>query len=96
MSHRKRDSHVEKQVGDFLDCYFYPKIVKDFIRYTDKDNQLIGMDVCFSIDNYKKLIVDEKAASHYINQDIPTFALIEDEIDFKKFDNPGKWRKIRF
>ena len=24
------------------------------------------------------------------------FALIEDEIDFKKFDNPGKWRKIRF
>lgn len=74
MSHRKRDSHVEKQVGDFLDCYFYPKIVRDFTRYTDKVNQLIGMDVCFSIDNYKKLIVDEKAASHYINQDIPTFA----------------------
>ena len=24
------------------------------------------------------------------------FALIEDQIDFKKFDNPGKWRKIRF
>ena len=24
------------------------------------------------------------------------FALLEDDIDFQKFDNPGKWRKIRF
>ena len=24
------------------------------------------------------------------------FALLEDKIDFKKFDNPGRWRKIRF
>ena len=73
MSHRKRDSHVEKQVSDFLDCYFCPKIVKNFSRYHDKTNQLNGIDV-FSIDNHKKLIVDEKAASHYINKDIPTFA----------------------
>lgn len=74
MSHRKRDTDVEKQVGDFMDCYFYPKIVKDFSRYNDKTNQLNGIDVVFSIDNHKKLIVDEKAATHYINKDIPTFA----------------------
>ena len=24
------------------------------------------------------------------------FALLADDIDFQKFDNPGKWRKIRF
>lgn len=24
------------------------------------------------------------------------FALLEDKIDFQKFDNPGNWRKIRF
>ena len=62
MSHRKRDSNVEKQVGDFLDCYFYPKIVKDFTRYTDKENQLIGKDVSFSLGDFKHLIIDEKVA----------------------------------
>ena len=74
MSHRNRDSDVEKQVGDFLDSYFYPKIVQDFNRYTDKPNQLIGKDVSFSFGDLKHLIVDEKAATHYINKDIPTFA----------------------
>ena len=73
MSHRKRDSNVEKQVGDFLDCYFYPKIVKDFTRYTDKENQLIERMLFFTGD-FKYLIIDEKAATHYINKDIPTFA----------------------
>ena len=24
------------------------------------------------------------------------FALLEDEIDYKKFENPGNWKKIRF
>ena len=24
------------------------------------------------------------------------FALLEDKVDFQNFDNPGKWRKIRF
>jgi len=79
MSYRNRDSNVEKEISKFLDCYFYPKTVKDFIRYHDKANQLLGMDVSFSIENYNQIIVDEKAATHYINKDIPTFAF---EISF--------------
>jgi len=74
MSYRNRDSNVEKEISKFLDYYFYPKTVKDFIRYHDKTNQLLGKDVSFSIENYNQIIVDEKAATHYINKDIPTFA----------------------
>jgi hypothetical protein len=40
---------------------------------------LKGKDVTFSIGELKKIIVDEKAQSHYINKNLPTFAF---ELDF--------------
>jgi len=45
MSYRNRDSNVEKEISKFLDYYFYLKTFKDFIRYQDKTNQLLGKDV---------------------------------------------------
>jgi len=71
---RKADSSDEQEVGKFLDKYFYPKYTCDFIRYGDKGHQLMGIDVMFSYKDLKNILVDEKAATHYINKDIPTFA----------------------
>ena len=74
MSYRKRDSKVEKEISSFLDTYFYPKIVNNFNRYSSKEDQLSGKDVSFSYMRLSKLVVDEKAATHYINKNIRTFA----------------------
>ncbi|MAZ54442.1 MAG: hypothetical protein CMP55_01375 [Flavobacteriales bacterium] len=74
MSYRKRDSKVEKEISSFLDTYFYPKIVNNFNRYSSKEDQLSGKDVSFSYMRLNKLVVDEKAATHYINKNIRTFA----------------------
>ena len=74
MSFRVRDSQVEKEISYYLDIYFYPKKVKDFLRYNSKEEQLAGKDVSFTFLNTGSIIVDEKAASHYINKNIPTFA----------------------
>ena len=80
MSYRQRDSTVEKEIGKFLDIYFYPKISKDFKRFENKENQLAGIDIQFTLSETGTIIVDEKAATHYINKDIPTFAF---ELSFK-------------
>ena len=74
MSYRKRDSKVEEELSKFLDKYLYSAITKDLVRYSDKSDQLLGKDVSFSLENMGNMIVDEKAATHYINKDIPTFA----------------------
>lgn len=80
MSYRQRDSSVEKEIGKFLDRYFYPKISKEFRRFENKEDQLAGIDVQFTLPEKESIIVDEKAATHYINKDIPTFAF---ELSFK-------------
>lgn len=76
MSLRFRDSNVENEIAMFLDEYFYPQNVTDFRRFTDKNNQLNGIDVRFSIPELGlvDIIVDEKAQTHYVNKDLPTFA----------------------
>jgi hypothetical protein len=74
MSYRARDSQVEQEISAFLDSYFYPKKANDFVRYNSKEDQLAGKDVSFSMSNAGSIIVDEKAATHYINKNIPTFA----------------------
>ncbi len=80
MSYRNRDSNVEKEIAKFLDAFFYPKIAKDFKRFNNKEDQLAGIDVQFTLPEKGLIIVDEKAATHYINKDIPTFAF---ELSFK-------------
>lgn len=69
------DLTAEKEVSKFLDRYFYgTKMVKDFHRYTSKDEQLKGKDVKFTFGRFKEIIVDEKSQGHYVNKDLPTFA----------------------
>ena len=83
MTLRKQDSQSELAVAGFLDTYFYPKFVSNFQRHTDVSSQLKGIDVVF---DYKqsRFVVDEKAAVHYVNKDLPTFAF---ELDFVGRDN---------
>ena len=49
-------------------------MVKDFHRYTSKDEQMKGKDVKFTFGKFKEIIVDEKSQGHYVNKDLPTFA----------------------
>lgn len=69
------DFTAEKEVSKFLDKYFYRTVmVKDFHRYTSKDEQMKGKDVKFTFGKFKEIIVDEKSQGHYVNKDLPTFA----------------------
>ncbi|MEM6318818.1 MAG: hypothetical protein AAF960_14195 [Bacteroidota bacterium] len=75
---RKQDAQSEKAVAAFLDRYFYPAHVTDFQRIENKTTQLKGVDVCFNYGE-KRMLVDEKAAVHYVNKNLPTFAF---ELEF--------------
>ena len=79
MSLRSRDNQSEKAVAQFLDENFYPVMVKNFERFGDTETQLNGIDVRFDLHSDKNLLVDEKAAAHFVNKAIPTFAF---ELDF--------------
>lgn len=79
-SFRAYDSNAEKEIAKFLDKNLYSKAeFSDFIRFIDRDNQLKGKDVSFSLGELKNIIVDEKAQIYYVNKNLPTFAF---EIDF--------------
>jgi len=80
MSLRIQDSKAEFEVSKFLDKYFYPKFYPNRERVSDKVNQLNGIDVIIDIPEIGKVAVDEKAAVHYVNKGIPTFAF---EVDFR-------------
>jgi len=83
MTLRRQDSQAELAVAGFLDKHFYFKYASDFQRCQDLSSQLKGIDVVF---NYKgnRFVVDEKAAVHYVNKNLPTFAF---ELDFIGRDN---------
>ena len=86
MTFRQRDSTVEKEIAKFMDEKFYLNNVQDFKRFENKEEQLKGMDVSFTLDDFKNIIVDEKAQTHYINKNLPTFAF---EISFLR--TSGDW-----
>jgi hypothetical protein len=79
MSLRVSDSLAEKQISIFLDKYFYPKYYPRYQRVTELDLQLKGIDTILDISG-TSLLCDEKAAIHYVNRGLPTFAF---EIDFR-------------
>lgn len=83
MSHRQRDSNVEKEIADFLDEFFYPKTTSFASRFEEKEDQLKGKDILIKTSKTGRIIVDEKAATHYINKDIPTFAF---ELSFCRYN----------
>ena len=80
MSLRIQDSKAENEVSKFLDKYFYPKFYNNNERVFDKSNQLNGIDIIVDIPEIGRVNVDEKAAVHYVNKGIPTFAF---EVDFR-------------
>ncbi|MFI3546235.1 hypothetical protein V5G65_09115 [Mammaliicoccus sciuri] len=81
----------EKIIGGFLDKYFYPIIeekynsnIKSITRNFNVAKQHKGIDVILEVEKGYKLNIDEKAATEYLNKNIPTFAL---EISFLKDKN---------
>ena len=72
----------------FLDLYFYPNIRSDWKREEEREAQLLDVDVTLETD-IGSIAVDEKAAVHYVNKDLPAFAF---EINYyKKGDLVGGW-----
>ena len=71
---RQRDSSVEKEISFFLDEKFYPSIGAKIVRHLDLETQMQGVDINLSYKDLHDVPVDEKAMSHYINKNIPTFA----------------------
>ena len=72
------DSIAERALGDFLDEHFYEALHRqdaafEYERVRDRSRQLRGMDVIVDYhDNH--IVIDEKAALHWINQDLRTFS----------------------
>lgn len=77
---RSMDNASEAQVAKFLDKNFYPKHTSNFKRFYDIETQMSGVDVQFDHQDLSGILVDEKASTHYVNRNIPTFAF---ELDFK-------------
>lgn len=77
-SYRTRDMHVERVIAQYLDEHLYND--GRFTRHdrTDaRDEQLLGSDIIISVPSLgiENAVVDEKAITHYMTRQIPTFAL---------------------
>lgn len=81
---RSRDMSVEREIAKFLDEKLYSNlsIFSKTERTDNIVNQLSGSDIIITIPKLGivNAIVDEKAATHYINKNLPTFAF---ELSFK-------------
>jgi hypothetical protein len=85
---RNIDIAADAAIGQYLDKYFYPKYTRNFVRYHDVEHQMQGIDVRFDLGGSQNMLVDEKALTHYINQDLPTFAF---EIAFLRGSGELTW-----
>lgn len=79
MTLRIEDNESERAVAEFLDANFYPDMVQNMQRIKEAEMQIKGVDVIFDKGDIQRALVDEKAAAHFVNKDIPTFAF---ELDF--------------
>lgn len=70
---RKSDESGEKEVGKFLDHYFYPVFTENLQRINNSVLQVKGIDTLFHYQG-NEVICDEKTALHYINVPLSTFA----------------------
>ncbi len=70
---RKEDEKCSDIVSDFLDEHFYSKC-ETIERVNDKNRQIKGIDVIFTLDG-KKFICDEKSAIRYVNKKLKTFSM---------------------
>jgi hypothetical protein len=77
-SFRRKDSSDEKALQPFLDAV-YVDMGLDFCREERKEQQLAGIDVIIRF-RHKEYFIDEKAATHYVNKGLNTFAF---ELNFR-------------
>ena len=75
---RSKDSSDEKALQPFLDAV-YSHLGFDFLREERKEQQLSGIDVTIRFKD-KEYFIDEKAAVHYVNRGLNTFAF---ELNFQ-------------
>ncbi len=79
-AHRKEDHSAENELALFMDKFLYERFptggaFSSIRRVQDKEEQLNGVDVEFIGTDDRVYCVDEKAQLHYLNQNLPTFAL---------------------
>lgn len=79
-AHREEDHSAEKELALFMDKFLYERFptgsaFSSIRRVQDKEEQLNGVDVEFIGTDGRVYCVDEKAQLHYLNQNLPTFAL---------------------
>lgn len=88
MNQREKDFIAEKELGKYLDRYFYSKFTNGWIveNMYSKDNQLRGCDVFMESKDESKsrIIIDEKSQLHYLEKPLETFAF---EIAWKEKDD---------
>lgn len=75
---RRTDSSDEKALQPFLDAV-YANMGLEYYREGRKEQQLAGIDVTIWFRN-KEYFIDEKAALHYVNKGLNTFAF---ELNFR-------------
>lgn len=78
MGRWKQDLRVEQEFAAYMDRYCYPRLKgeKGFSsveRVRDVERQKEGIDVILKTKK-AEILVDEKAQSYHINQNLPTFA----------------------
>lgn len=83
LSEMRNDLGASEQVGKYLDKYFYPKLMPQYFangqRKRDIESQYAGIDVHMVNGCGVQYLIDEKAQTDYINQNLPTNAF---EIEF--------------
>jgi len=79
-SKRRKDLDDESVLQPFLDAV-YRELGFDFRRETKRDKQLAGIDLVLS-HRGQEYYVDEKAATHYVNRPLKTFAF---ELNFRSY-----------
>lgn len=89
-SNWEEDCKKEKEIGLFLDENYYPSQFKSFERISERELQLKGIDVIVCKD--KKIKLDEKAQTDYVNEDLPTAAFEVSFLDRKGNEGIG-WFK---
>lgn len=72
------DKRAERELGFFLDKYFYPRLKEkygydDFKRVWKREEQIQGIDVMGFIKG-RECMIDEKASLRYMDKDLKTFA----------------------
>lgn len=86
-SNFRKDTRAEHELGIFMDENYYSRLCEDkapyltFERETDLKLQYEGIDVIIRSDDNREIIIDEKSALYYTNNNLQTFAF---ELSFEK------------